>query len=145
MNPLISGTAASLASMAALAAGGRRELGDGYAPINAPSQWVWGRSAPYRNGFSLRHTVVGYAIHHLASIFWALLFVRIARRRNPLVAAASTAALSGIVDFKLTPERFKPGFQKRLSRPTLVLAYTAFALGLAATAFEQRNKSLRRP
>ena len=134
----ISGSAASLASTLALSWSGRRDLNDGVAPLNGPSQWVWGRYAPYCNGFSMRHTAVGYAIHHLASIFWALAFERFrprSREATPVVAAAAlTAATACIVDDTLTPPRFRPGFEKRLSRRSLVLVYAAFGIGLAAGA-----------
>lgn len=38
-------------------------------PLNGPSQWVWGSRAPCEDGSGIRHTLVGYAIHHLASVF----------------------------------------------------------------------------
>jgi hypothetical protein len=39
-------------------------------PINGSSQWIWGRQAPFENRFSVRYTIVGYAIHHAPSVFW---------------------------------------------------------------------------
>jgi hypothetical protein len=132
---LVSGSFASAASTAALAAAGRRELGDAAAPLNGPSQWVWGRHASYRDGFTLRHTALGYGIHHLASVFWALWFERIANhRRAALPAAIATASLACIVDNACRPRRFRPGFEKRLSARSLFLVYAAFAAGLAAAA-----------
>jgi hypothetical protein len=141
---LVSGTAASLASTVALALSGRRELGDAAAPLNAPSQWVWGRHAKYRDGFTLRHTGVGYAIHHLASIFWAVFYEK-ARRGRPLQAAAVTSAVASVVDFRLTPRRLHPGFEKRLSRRALLGVYAAFALGLAAGALCSAERARPRP
>jgi hypothetical protein len=131
---LVSGSFASAASTVALAAAGRRELGDPAAPLNGPSQWVWGRDAAYRDGFTLRHTALGYGIHHLASVLWALLFERMANRRAALPAAIATASLACIVDNSCRPRRFRPGFEKRLSVPSLFLVYAAFAAGLAAAA-----------
>jgi hypothetical protein len=130
---LVSGSVASIASTAALALFGTKEIGDPAAPLNGPSQWVWGRHAKYRDGFTLNHTVVGYAVHHLASIFWAVLYEK-ARRGPVLRDAAITSAVASLVDFKLTPPRLHPGFEKRLSRPALAGVYAAFALGLAAGA-----------
>jgi hypothetical protein len=134
---LFSGSAASIVSTAVLVARGRRELDAPAAPVNAPSQWVWGLHAPYVDRPSLRHTAVGYAIHHLASVFWACFYeYAIARRRarDPLtvvkIAAGSTAA-AAFVDYCLTPERLEPGFQKRLSTRSLVMVYGGFAAGLA--------------
>ena len=136
----LSGGAASLASALVLAARGRRELADVAAPLNGPSQWVWGKHAPYRNGFSVRHTVLGYAIHHLAATFWALFYEKArSEGRNPAALAAAITATAAFVDYRLTPERLTPGFEKRLSRESLVLVYCAFALGLAAPVLLRRK------
>ena len=134
---LLPGTFAALASAAALAWAGKRETGSAAAPMNGPSQWVWGRQAPYRNDATWRHTALGYGIHHGASLFWGVLF-ELFRRRAPqdvpgtVASAVTTAAIANVVDFKLTPERLTPGFEKRLSRRALFITYAAFAAGLAA-------------
>ena len=70
-NALVSGTVASITSTVALSMLGKAELDKSAAPLNGPSQWIWGRHAPYQNHFSFRYTVVGYLIHHAASVFWA--------------------------------------------------------------------------
>ena len=132
---LVSGAAASIASTLVLAALGRRELGRGATPLNGPSQWVWGRHAPHADGFSSRHTVVGYAVHHFAATFWAVLFEKLRPARAPLAAAIATAAVAHVVDFRVVPERLSPGFQKRLSRNAVAWSYVAFAIGLAAAAW----------
>jgi hypothetical protein len=143
---VVSGTIASIASTAALALMGRRELRDAAAPVNGPSQWVWGQHAPYRNGFSVRYTVVGHGIHHLASTFWAALYevLRPGRRHGrdiagDLAAALATSAAASFVDYRLTPPRLRPGFEKRLSRKALLVVYGAFALGLAAHSLVSRR------
>ncbi len=141
---LVSGAAASVASTLALVAFGRREIDDAAAPLNGPSRWVWGRHARHRDGFTWRHTVLGYAIHHAASVFWAVLFERALGRRlaspkRALEAAAFTASTAALVDFGLTPPRLRPGFEKRLSRAALLGVYVAFGLGLAATALAPRR------
>jgi len=136
-----SGTIASIASTLVLVAYGHRERDDPAQPVNGPSQWVWGRSAPHAAGFSTRHTVVGYAIHHAMSILWAVLFER-HRPRGPYAyapapvagAAIVTAALAATVDFRVVPKRLSPGFETRLSRAALVAVYAGFAVGLAGAA-----------
>jgi hypothetical protein len=143
---LVSGTFASVASATALVVAGRRELNDAAAPLNGPSQWIWGRHAPYRDGFSLRHTGLGYGIHHLSSIFWAVWFER-ARPRPPrygLRAAIATSSFACFVDYCCTPQRLTPGFEKRLSRRALFATYLAFALGLAASGLIRRREKPRR-
>jgi hypothetical protein len=142
---LFSGSVASLASTMALAACGRRDVRSAATPLNGPSQWVWGSAAPYHDGFSVRYTLVGYAIHHLASIFWATAFERFRphRRRGDVAMAAAVAATACVVDFELTPHRLRPGFEKRLSRRSLVLVYCAFAAGLAMAALTSRPRGCR--
>ena len=136
----ISGAGAALASAVVLAWRGRLDARDAAAPLNGPSQWIWGRGAPSVRGFSGRYTVVGYITHHLAATFWALLFERARmRRRSALPLAMATAAVANVVDYKFTPKRLQPGYERQLSRKSLALAYAAFALGLAAAAMVPRR------
>ena len=134
---LVPGLLAAVASAGALAWAGRREVGSAAAPLNGPSQWVWGRAAPYRDDATWRHTGVGFAIHHLASLVWGGLF-EFFRRRAPqdvpgtIASAVATTAIANVVDFRFTPDRFTPGFEKRLSHRALFVTYAAFAAGLAA-------------
>ena len=147
---LVSGSAASVASALVLAWSGLRELGSAAAPVNGPSQWVWGRGAPYRDDATVRHTLLGYAIHHGASLFWGLLFERL-RRKAPqdlpgtLAAAVTTTAIANVVDFRLTPDRLTPGFEKRLSHRALFATYAAFAAGLFAGALLAGRATTRAP
>jgi len=137
---LLSGALASVASALVLAWRGRVEAGDAAAPLNGPSQWVWGRHAPSMHGFSVRYTVVGYAIHHLAATFWATLFEGVRQRGNAIVPlAVGTAAVANVVDYKLTPKRLQPGYERQISRRSLAMTYAAFAAGLAAGALLQRR------
>ena len=107
---LFSGSVASIASTMALAICGRRDVRSAITPLNGPSQWVWGTAAPYEDGFSVRHTLVGYAIHHLASVFWASAFERFRphERRGDVVMAVAVAATASVVDFEFTPHRLRP-------------------------------------
>jgi hypothetical protein len=66
---LVPGAAASILSAISLAILGKSELNRSAAPVNGPSQWVWGRHAPFENGLSLKYTMLGYAIHHATSVF----------------------------------------------------------------------------
>lgn len=145
---LVSGSVASIASTLALAACGRRELGDAATPLNGPSQWVLGTHAPWRDGFSRKHTVLGYGIHHFASLLWGGLFEALRLRRTKrfdpdLAAAASTTAVASVVDLALTPRRFRPGFERRLSGPALAAVYVAFGIGLFLAAKAGGSRLLR--
>jgi hypothetical protein len=135
---LVSGAIASVVSAAALALCGRLEGGTAGGPLNGPSQWLFGRRAARRRSASPRHTFAGYAIHHVAATWWAVvhetLFGRTNGRADPLQVlreAAATAAIACVVDYRLTPKRLQPGFEQQLTRTSLVVAYAAFALGLA--------------
>ncbi|MDQ1920403.1 hypothetical protein [Massilia pseudoviolaceinigra] len=138
---LVSGATASLLSSAALAALGKATDGSSFGPTNAISHWIWGEKAARRDGPSLRYTLTGYLIHHASATFWAVLFERLMGRqldrKDPvatLQAAAAASAVACFVDYQMTPERLKPGYEKRLSQPSLALVYGAFGLGLAAGA-----------
>lgn len=47
-----------------------------------------------------------------------------------LATAAVVAAGACLVDLRCTPQRLTPGFERRLTPPSLFLVYTAFGLGL---------------
>jgi hypothetical protein len=139
----VTGTVAAVLSTAVLAAAGRREAGSAFAPTNATSRWLYGEEeAASVDGPTARHTLVGYAIHHGASIFWALvyelLFGTEAARRGaivtPLVKGLAVSGLACFVDYQLTPRRLQPGYELRLSKPALAGVYLAFGVGLGLGA-----------
>jgi len=134
---LCSGTLASLLSTLALGAACRLRGASFASGSNATSQWLWGRSAWRRQRVDVRHTVVGYAIHHASSVFWATAFEAWQLLRPPpargmtLRRAVTVAAVAGVVDYTLVPKRLTPGFEAHLRPTTIPLVYAAFALGLA--------------
>jgi hypothetical protein len=135
---LVRGTAANVASLLALCACSKAETGSALAGINAVSHWAWGDAGARRNGFSWKHTAVGALTNQAASIFWAYCLARLfaPRARRPTVPrivgeAAATSALAFAVDYGITPKRLTPGYELRLSRPSLLAVYVAFAAGLA--------------
>lgn len=143
---LVSGTAASLASTAALALMGELQDGSPVAPTNAISHWLWGDGASVVSRPTLRHTAAGYAIHHGASVFWGTLYERyLADRtgRRPaarvLADGAVAAALACLVDYTVTPGRLRPGYERRLSVGALAAVYAAFGAGLAAATLARRR------
>lgn len=136
---LIAGSIASLTSTVVLALRGRSDTGGALGPLNAPSHWLWGDRALEEDGASLRYTATGLLIHHASSIFWAMvqeqLLHRKAQSENTVAAvlrdAAITTALAALVDLRLVPKRLTPGFERRLSGPSLAVVYSLFAVGLA--------------
>lgn len=139
-NALIAGTVAALASAGVAAWCAHRQRGHAAGPINAVSHIAWGGSAESQARKDGPNTVVGWLLHHGASVFWAtgfeLFFGRAAERslRNALLGGATTAATAYVVDYHLVPERFVPGFEARLSNRALFYVYAALGAGLALTA-----------
>lgn len=145
---VLPGALASLASTLVLAACGKRETGSMFAAVNAVSHWLWGDKATRANRPSIKHTLVGYLIHHGASMFWATLFEKTCCKTldkkeaaATVTAAAAASAVACFTDYQLTPPRLRPGFEERLSRSSLLLVYAAFAVGLAAGACLNRRES----
>ena len=143
-----SGAAASLFSAGVLALAGWIENRAPAGPLNGPSQWLFGRRAAYRRDPSVRHTLTGLAIHHATATGWALLHERVWGRQKVeqtpaqrLARAAVTAAVANFVDYKLTPKRLQPGFEAQLSKTSLVVAYAAFAAGLAVVIGGARRRT----
>ena len=138
---VVSGSAASVVSAAALMACSKLHEGSAAGGLNGPSQWLWGESEAYTREATLRHTLAGYAIHHATSIFWGVLHETVfgggRRRKAPLrhcAEAAASATTAYFVDYHLTPRRLRPGFEKHVSAKGMVAAYAAFAAGLAVVA-----------
>jgi hypothetical protein len=48
--------------------------------------------------------------------------------------ATAASAVACFADYQLTPDRFKPGYENHLSRPSLAVVYGAFGVGLAIGA-----------
>jgi hypothetical protein len=134
----VRGTGAAVVSSVALAACSRRETGSAFAGMNAVSHWLWGDADARRNGFSWKYTVIGALTQEAAAVFWAVCFEYLfASRHRPATTssvfgeAAAMSALACAVDYTITPKRFTPGYELRLSKSSLVAVYAAFAAGLA--------------
>ncbi|WP_280155007.1 hypothetical protein [Piscinibacter sp. XHJ-5] len=140
VDALWSGTLASLASGAVLAWRGRAENASAAAPLNAPAHWFFGDESLRQDEVSWKHTATGLVTHHMSSVFWAALHqLLLARHRRVTPArvagdAVAVTAIAAVVDLKLVPRRLTPGFERRLSRPSLAGVYVGFAAGLALGA-----------
>ena len=134
---LVTGTVASVTSTVALALAARAEGKGPLQPVNATSHWLNGDEAASRKGVDASHTLVGYATHHAATIFWAAIFEAWMDARSPrsasrlLASAMAMSAIAAAVDYGPTPRRFTPGWEFVLSRRGMALGYAAMALGLA--------------
>jgi hypothetical protein len=139
---LISGSLASVVSTAVLAVRGHAESGSVFAPTNAVSHWIYGDRAARQDGPSMRYTVPGYLIHHGSSLLWGVVYERWFGRHAEkgevapaLGGAVAVAALACFVDYKMTPERLQPGFEKRLSTPSMAMVYGGVAAGFVIRGF----------
>ena len=143
----VSGSVASILSTAVLGIRGQREDSSPFAPTNAVSHWFWGDRAAQHDEPSARFTALGYAIHHASATLWAVLYEKWfgekAERGEILPAIVGGAAVAGLacfVDYKMTPARLQPGFEKRLSTPSLFLVYASVAGALALRGLAHSRK-----
>ena len=138
LSALISGTAASLMSTAALALLAKAEGKDALQPTNATSHWFHGDDAASHSEADVAHTLVGYGTHHASALFWALPFHVWLETQPPrsglelLRDASVMAAIAAAVDYGVAPKRLTPGWELVLSKRSMLVTYGAVALGLAA-------------
>ncbi len=148
---LVTGSLASLTSLAGLVLCARCERVQPWGPVNAPSHWVWGDEALVQDGGSLRYSATALAVHHLSAGFWGVLHARMAdpdgddrRLSRQIRDAAITTAAAAWVDLGVVPHRLTPGFQERLSARSMVVVYGLFGLGLLAGSALARRLGQRR-
>lgn len=137
-NTLCTGATASVTTAAAAALCGAIENQNAIAPINAISHIAWGDKAARREKPSWKYTGVGLALNSAAVTAWAAvhewMYGRGGNQRDVVDAVMGGAIVSGLAfatDYYVVPERFTPGFEKRLSNRSLLGIYTVLALSLA--------------
>ena len=142
------GGLAGLLSLAAMATRGRLENGSAAGPINAPSHWLWGEPALRQDGWSMRYTATGLAIHQGSAIFWGVLhqWLRQRDRRADTAVrdAIVTTAAAAFTDLALTPARMTPGFERRISPRGLAWTYALFAVGLVIASRQGTKRGAAR-
>lgn len=143
---LTDGLLAAVLSGALLLWRGRTDTGRAWPPINAISHWIWPREALRRSDASVKHTLTGALVHYGSSVFWAFVYRWLRSRRRHTGAldaaadAAAVTALAAVVDLALVPQRLSPGFERRLTRPSLGLVYAGFAVELALGGLLARGR-----
>ena len=89
---------------------------------------------------------MGYATHHAATVFWALLYegwIASGPPAAPRALLGRALVVSGVaaaVDYGAPPQRFTPGWEFVLTRGSMAVAYAAMAVGLAAGAAADRRR-----
>ena len=147
MNAIVrAGATASLTTAAVLYLRGRAEQGSGAGPLNAVSHIVYGDEAMKRDAVSRKYTLTGLALNSAAVTAWAavhqlLLGRRRFVRRPPrsLLGALAVSALAYGVDSYVVPRRLRPGFERRLSKGSLLAVYAALAVTLSLGARRARR------
>ena len=144
LRTLVTSAIASAASGVTLMMLSAREGRAPMRPINATSHWIHGPRAGRKRGTDLAHTGVGIVTHHLATMWWSFLLEKwLGPRPRTLpemaLAGGSTAALAALVDYGLMPRRLSPGWELALTRKSMVGAFAAMAVGLAAGALAARS------
>lgn len=145
---LVSGAIGSLASTVALSVAGQKEIGSVLGPINVISRWLWGDRTAHHHEASLRYTATGYAIHHASATLWAIVHEKLFEKPEQSLPARiagglGVAAMACFADYKLTPYRLHPGYEKHLSARSLALVYASFGLALAARGALARHRDQR--
>lgn len=144
---LIAGASASAATTLTVALAGMAEQGSPWPALNSVSKMVHGNHAPWRNEPSWKYTGTGALLNTAAVLSWAAIYAVLRGRRTrtdyvrAVTAGAATSALAYVIDYHVVPERFTPGFEKRLPNRSLGLIYAALALGLAASELAQPERA----
>lgn len=132
--------AAGLASALVAMLFSRAENRHAARPLNAIAHIADGGSPPARDGHLHRNTALGFATHMAASVWWAVFFEALfgerARHsaRGAMAGGASIAGAAYVVDYHVVSKRFRPGFERYLSRPAMLALYASLAVAFAATA-----------
>src|SRR5689334_18103092 len=146
INTLASGGTGAIVSIVAALIGGRRDVQQASAPINAVSHIAWDGPPPRHGGARAVNTLTGLALHTGASLFWAAIFETVFGRRARQTAAAAAAASTAtalaayVTDYYVVSQRFRPGYEAYLSRRSLFAVYAALAAGLALGAALTRDQ-----
>lgn len=133
----VSGTAVSTATTIALATLAKAEGRDPVRPTNATGHWFWGDEAGASRAIDAKHTLLGFATHEGASVFWAAIyhaFRGFGPPRAPAVDAIGVSVLAAFVDYVVVPKRLTPGWEKVVSPRSIALTYGVMALALWATS-----------
>jgi hypothetical protein len=103
---------------------------------------VRGDEAAASRAFDAKHTVLGFATHEGASIFWAAIFQALRKlgpNRPAAVDAIAVSALAAFVDYLVVPKRLTPGWEKVVTPRSIGLAYGVMAVALWATSSRTRK------
>ncbi len=141
---VITGLAGAAATSAAIAAFGQAKEGSAWTPFNAIAHMLFGESATPVEGFAPRETLSGLGLNVSALGVWGALYEKLAGKvpfPQSLCAGALAAALIWLIDYKIVPERLRPGFEKRLGPDSIAAVYVLLALTLGLSPLWKKDES----
>ena len=138
----------ALSAAASVAAVGQIENGDGLTPLNNVSHIAWGDDGFDQSQLSVKYTGAALVLNQISVTSWALLHEWIFGKARDagqwqisLAGGFLVSALAYVVDFKLAPDRYKPGFERLLSERGLLAVYVLLALALGCGKIAGRDNS----
>jgi len=147
VHTLAAAAPASAATTAVVSLCGKAEERNTVAPLNAVSHILWGDSAARQDELSLKHTGAGIVLNTLAITSWAGVYEAVfggrARRgsnRAAILGGTATSTLAYVTDYHVVPQRFTPGFEKRLSPLSMFAVYASLALSLPIASILGRKR-----
>ena len=139
---LRAGTIAAAATAGALVALGRAH-GAALRPLNSVAHIVAGSRAYYMEGVNWLITPLAIVVHLASILAWGALFsllhARHARRRASILAALAFAAATWVIDYRVVPDRLRPGFESGLSGMEIAVVYLVLGVSLAWGLARERD------
>ena len=133
LDAAITALAATTATGAGIAAFGQAKEGSPWTPFNAVAHMLFGDKAAGVDGFAPKESLSGLGLHAGALTAWGALY-QAAAGKVPFPQSLATGALASALiwafDYKIVPERLRPGFEKRLGPESVLAVYTLLALSL---------------
>jgi hypothetical protein len=136
------GAVAAAATAGTLVALGRAH-GAALRPLNSVAHIVTGSRAYYMEGFG-GITVVAALVHTAAVIGWGIVLSIITGRVRGAALYGASIAFAGVTwlfDYRLVPDRLKPGFESGLGSAEIALVYLVLGASLAWALGRERNET----
>ena len=134
---LVRSQSVALIAAASVALIGQIENGDGITPLNNVSHIAFGEEGFEQNELSLKYTGSALLLNQVSVTSWALLHEWIFGKARDdgqwsvsMAGGVLVSVLAYVADFKLAPDRYKPGFERELSSRGLIAVYVVLAIAL---------------
>jgi hypothetical protein len=142
--------APGILTTAAVSLAGYLEDANAAAPLNAVSHIPFGEESFNEDEPTLKYTATGSALNVAAVASWAALyeftFGRSARRGNiwaGVLGGPAVAGLAYVTDYYVVPKRLTPGFEQRLSAPSMFGVYALLGATLPLASLFAQSRGMR--